>query len=555
MKLEAKIMLAVAGAVFLATVCGIGVVYHLSKNNRIAELRGKMSSIIAQSEQVADNMDVMYRNKSFDTPALIAAAKAEAGGKSLRDTYASTALYRTVPIVASWKSVEVSATKNNFKFLVPAAPGTTPRNAKNTLTPEFAAAFDAFAKGEPEYFFKDTKHGELLLARPVRIQASCLACHGDPAISSTADGKDVLGFPMENMKEGALRGAFVLKANIGNDPVVMATMGKMALGGGIVLVLVMAGFYYFNKRVIVRPLAQAISQIESAANHTATASSEISSASQALAEGASSQASSLEETSASLEQVSSMTKHNADNSSKANDLAKQAREAADLGASDVQKMSDAMTAIKQSSADIAQIIKTIDEIAFQTNILALNAAVEAARAGEAGMGFAVVADEVRSLAQRSAQAAKETAAMIESAITNTGRGVDMGTKVAHALEEIVNRVRQVDQLVADVAAASREQSQGIAQVNLAVSEMDKVTQSNAATSEQSASSAEELSQQAITLKDSVMALLKLVEGNTTTKMAQMETRSVMPSPKQNFPWAAARSRSKPVVPAGSMGKG
>ena len=169
------------------------------------------------------------------------------------------------------------------------------------------------------------------------------------------------------------------------------------------------------------------------ANQVTAAATQVSSSSQSLAQGASEQAASLEETSSSLEEMSGMTNRNAENATKANELARQARQAADTGASDMQAMSAAMNDIKTSSDDIAKIIKTIDEIAFQTNILALNAAVEAARAGEAGMGFAVVAEEVRNLAQRSAQAARETADKIEGAITKTGQGVQITEKVAKSL--------------------------------------------------------------------------------------------------------------------------
>jgi methyl-accepting chemotaxis protein len=178
-------------------------------------------------------------------------------------------------------------------------------------------------------------------------------------------------------------------------------------------------------------------------------------------------------------------------------------------------MSSAMQSIKASSDDIAKIIKTIDEIAFQTNILALNAAVEAARAGEAGMGFAVVADEVRNLAQRSAQAAKETAAKIEGAISNTAQGVQISSQVAEVLNEIVSKVRQVDELIAEVSGASREQTQGITQINVAVGQMDKITQSNAASAEESAAAAQELNAQAFAMKKSVSELLLLVSGSTT----------------------------------------
>ena len=238
------------------------------------------------------------------------------------------------------------------------------------------------------------------------------------------------------------------------------------------------------------------------------ASGQLTHSSQSLAEGASKQAASLEETSSSLEEMASMTQ--------ANDLAKQARSATDKGVGDIGAMNTAMAAIKVSSDDIAKIIKTIDEIAFQTNILALNAAVEAARAGEAGMGFAVVAEEVRNLAQRSAQAAKETAGKIEGAIGKTAQGVMISSQVACTLSEIVVKVRQVDELAEAVAAASREQTQGITQVNSAVRQMDEVTQSNAASAEESAASAAELNEQAEVMKQVVGKLMQLVGGKSVS---------------------------------------
>jgi len=262
-----------------------------------------------------------------------------------------------------------------------------------------------------------------------------------------------------------------------------------------------------------RVLNRVSGSLSEGSNQVASAATQVSAASQSLAQGASEQAASLEETGASLEEMSSMTKRNSENAGKASNLAKEARTSADRGAADMQTMSAAMEAIKVSSDDIAKIIKTIDEIAFQTNILALNAAVEAARAGEAGMGFAVVADEVRNLAQRSAQAAKETASKIEGAIGKTAQGVEISSKVAQNLNDIVSKVRQVDELVAEVSSASREQTQGIGQIGTAVGEMDKVTQGNAATAEESASAAEELNAQAECMKESVGELLRLVGGN------------------------------------------
>ena len=293
-----------------------------------------------------------------------------------------------------------------------------------------------------------------------------------------------------------------------------AALKLTSLAAMIAVVVAALALGFFITQGINKVLNRISDTLSDGAAQTASAAGQVSSSSQSLAEGASEQASSLEETSSSLEEMASMTKRNAENARQANDIAKQAREAADKGAGDMQTMSAAMEAIKVSSNDIAKIIKTIDEIAFQTNILALNAAVEAARAGEAGMGFAVVADEVRNLAQRSATAAKETADKIEGAINKTSQGVEISGKVAQALNEIVTKVRQVDELVTEVAGASREQTDGIAQINTAVGQMDKVTQSNAANAEESAAAAEELNAQAEAMKQSVAELLQLVGGQS-----------------------------------------
>jgi chromosome segregation ATPase len=178
----------------------------------------------------------------------------------------------------------------------------------------------------------------------------------------------------------------------------------------------------------------------------------------------------------------------------------------------MREMQNAMQAIQASSTEISKIIKTIDEIAFQTNILALNAAVEAARAGEAGAGFAVVADEVRALAQRSVQAARETAQKISDATSKSEQGTRISEKVAKSLDEITAKVRKVDELIAEIAMASKEQNEGIGQVTRAVSEMDKVTQANAATAEETSSAATELNTQTVRLKAVIAELTAMVNG-------------------------------------------
>jgi hemerythrin-like metal-binding protein len=305
------------------------------------------------------------------------------------------------------------------------------------------------------------------------------------------------------------------------------TMMVLILLGGMMLSIALSIVIISS---INRALYGMISRLRSSVDQTVHAAAQVSSASKSLADGASEQAASLEQTSAALEELSSRTLRNADNAQKSNELAQQARRAADRGAEDVRVMDSAMTALKASSSDISKIIRTIDEIAFQTNILALNAAVEAARAGEAGMGFAVVAEEVRNLAQRSSQAARETAAKIEGAIRNSAQGAQISVKVAEALGEIVAKTRQADDLVAEVAQASREQTRHIDKINQAMAQVDKVTQSNAANSEESSSSAAELKSLATLMGQTIDDLTVLVGAHHTAATSDTVAVSDSPAP-------------------------
>ena len=286
-----------------------------------------------------------------------------------------------------------------------------------------------------------------------------------------------------------------------------------ALGLALLLTIVLA---WQVIRSTNRALKDITVNLDRGALQTASAARQVSMASQNLASGASEQAASVEETSTSLEEMSSMIRATAENAEKAKELASEARSVAATGSMTMAEMTHAMAAIDSSSAEVAKIVKNIDEIAFQTNILALNAAVEAARAGEAGAGFAVVADEVRSLAQRSAAAAKETADKIEAAIVNSRKGSQCTAKVEESLAQIAERVSTTDSLVAEIATAAREQAQGIEQINAAIAQMDKVSQSNSASAEESASAAEELDAQAETLKDQVGKLRLLVGGKSNS---------------------------------------
>lgn len=310
---------------------------------------------------------------------------------------------------------------------------------------------------------------------------------------------------------------------------------QVTLWGSIGLVGGSLTLAYAFSRSLARPLSAMATALDDASQQVASAADQVSSSSQTLADGSSQQAASLEETSSSLEELTSMTRRNADSATAAKSLSAETRAAAEVGDRDMAVMRQAMDAIKTSSNDIAKIIKTIDEIAFQTNILALNAAVEAARAGDAGAGFAVVAEEVRALAQRSATAAKETAAKIEDSIAKSDHGANVSIKVADSLGVIVTKARKVDELVGEIATASQEQTQGIGQINAAVSQMDKVTQSNASNAEETAAAAEELTAQSISLKETVGSLRGLIGGqNSGPGSHQRDTPESPPEPQQAF---------------------
>ena len=311
---------------------------------------------------------------------------------------------------------------------------------------------------------------------------------------------------METLRAHSLTIEQQARAKIEDSDRTLARLEKYAgVAVTLVLLVIAVAAWQFQHSIIA-----ALSVITRRLDHTADTlnqlSSSVTTSSQTVADGASQQAASLEETSASVSQITSMTRRNTENSASAKNVANQARLAAETGSGDMQAMSAAMEEIKTAADSIGKIIRTIDEIAFQTNILALNAAVEAARAGEAGLGFAVVAEEVRGLAQRSAQAARETAGQIEDSIAKSSRGVALSGKVAAGLQDIVTKVRQVDQLVAEIANASREQNDGLDQVLRAVTQMDSVTQGNAASAEESAAATVEMNTEVESLRTTIVEL-------------------------------------------------
>jgi methyl-accepting chemotaxis protein len=323
---------------------------------------------------------------------------------------------------------------------------------------------------------------------------------------------------------------------------VIALRKAMILVSIVFLGIALSGIWFFSHSIS-RPINQIIQGLNDGADQVASSAGEVSSASLTLAEGSSEQAASIEETSASLEEMSSMTKQNANNASHVHALMKEATASVQTASASMSELTSSISDILKASDETSKIIKTIDEIAFQTNLLALNAAVEAARAGEAGSGFAVVADEVRNLALRAAEAAKTTANLIEGTSKKVREGsvhVNRSNSVFLHVAESTSKIRDI---ISEIATASSEQAKGIEQVNIAVSEMDKITQQNAATAEESASASEEMSAQAEQMKDIVSDLVALVGGEKATQLRQPKMANPRESQKsirtsinpKNFP--------------------
>ncbi len=315
-----------------------------------------------------------------------------------------------------------------------------------------------------------------------------------------------------------------------------ALLEQVLIAAAIFLVLIIAVAVILANYVS-KPIIKAVSSIATGSEQVVAASTQIATSATMLSQSASTQASSVEEVSATIKQSTTTVEQNSDNAREADILSSDASGSAQQGYEYIQNLLGAMDEITSSSKEISNIIKTIDEIAFQTNLLALNAAVEAARAGEHGLGFAVVADEVRNLAGRSASAAKETATIIENSLMLVEKGNTIATDTNKAFEEILEKVKKSGNLVGEISMASAEQTEGMSQINKAMSDIDQVTQTVASTSEESASAAEELNAQAVTMSDTVRELGKLVGYTASENTFNVQTKPTRSS---------APNRSKPV---------
>lgn len=352
-------------------------------------------------------------------------------------------------------------------------------NEREGAAPQNDVEKQVLTTGKPSLVSNQAAH-TISYVMPSLAAESCLGCH--------------------NVPKGAVLGVTSVEIATDTNDRALASlnMNLAAVFGGAVLLELLLFFVLLTK-TFVKPIHMAVDRLGGGARRIEETSVDVTSISRELSQAADEEAESIEKTSASLEEMASMTRHNVEHSARARTLAGEARNAAEQGRQAMNRLADAINKIQNSTIQTAQVVKTIEEIAFQTNLLALNAAVEAARAGDAGRGFAIVAEEVRNLAQRSAEAARNTAALIQDSQRDARHGVNVSTEASSMLENIDGHVKNVAQLINEVATATEQQAGGIDQINQAVSALQNTTRAIAATAQRAVEVGENLSHEALGL--------------------------------------------------------
>lgn len=422
-----------------------------------------------------------------------------------------TNILRRVPIFSSIKVGQDQAERSGYKFRVFTP---EPRKKENLATSSEMEIYNQFLKDSALKELVDLNEDRVIVYRPVRLVESqgCLHCHGHPNQSPFKNGKDILGYEMENWKDGKLHGVFAITSDMS------ATKASSSASVQVILVFALGGLIgsltlaWFILRKPMSELREAVNSMKSSSSHVSATGDEISHAAQNLSTASTQAAAALEQTSASLEELTSMVKMNTDNAQSAKDISTKAMTVAKEGEEQIRVLLDSMGKVSMTAKKVEEITGVMDDIAFQTNLLALNASVEAARAGEQGKGFAVVAEAVRGLAQKSALSAKEISELISQSVHQVQESYDYAIKSEEMLHNILVESEKVAVLNAEIAHASLEQTTGIEQIGKAVHELDKVTQNNAASSEEAAAASVELASQSNQLDELVVSVEGVVEG-------------------------------------------
>lgn len=471
--------------------------------------RNAMRGVLLSAENIRQSVSVMREDGAFSNNL--------SSGPIGMGNYQNSKLYETIPVVSAWKAIDKVSATEGYVFRIAAR---SPRNPRNLPSTEDEAVLSRLENGDAEYFAVDDERREIVYARPVRLTRDCLVCHGDPQASPTKDGRDAVGFPMENWREGQIHGVFILRASMDRlTPVIRAGVEKTLIW--IIPAALLVGLAVY---LLITRLSLALSQYASGLGESTQmiekAAGQITAASQSLAASASEQAATLQETASSSQGVGALARKNRADTISATELVTASQKALQLTSASLGELVLAMGEIQTSGGKMSKIIGAIDQIAFQTNILSLNAAVEAARAGESGLGFAVVADEVRNLSQRCAEAAKDTSGLIEESVRRSKDAKVRVDDVAAAIDVVAAHVEQVKQLVDKVNSGSEEQTTGTELIGASLLQIGQVGQTTAAHAEETAAVAAELNSQSENLRNIFASLDILIAGEKVAARAE-----------------------------------
>lgn len=504
-------------------------------------------SVALISENIRSSISMLWERKLIDSNRLLAetsrAMKNIKNDKERLKVSQSLEIYQTIPIVRSWAAIKKKAEELNYKFKVLSL---NARNPRNQAKGKEARILRKMGKEKlMDYSEVDEESNSLRYIRMIRVEKGCLTCHGSKADYPEGGGRDILGFKMEKMTVGEARGGFQFLFSLDEmDSKINIFFTKTLILGTVIIAFIILFILKIVSKLAVQPIRNiketmnkiaegnltinektdleddigktinsmnsmsgklnlVVGEIREIATNVYSNSHELNKSSQSTAQGAAQQASAIEEISSSVVELSSQSKQVSSNIEEVKRRSEKLSLTASRGSENIEKLLNAIKDIGKSSHNITKIMKTIDEISFQTNILALNAAVEAARAGRHGRGFAVVAREVNSLSNRSSLAAKESEEIIEESLKKIEQGKSMADHTILTLQDIMKDIKEIASLAQEVSIASEDQVKGINQVDQGFHQINEVTQQNAGAAEETASTSEELSSYSEKLKKSV----------------------------------------------------